>query len=83
MPNKTERAKVTEAASASQLNLLEQVNYEWSQLITAIDAELVRLGWTTEQAVEYLIAKYNKRSRRLLDDDEIISLWQDLKKQLS
>ncbi|PSF30606.1 hypothetical protein C7H19_23590 [Aphanothece hegewaldii CCALA 016] len=74
-----EQNKVREAASVSQLSLFEQVNYEWKQLITAIDAELERLGWTTTQAKEYIMSKYNKRSRQLLDDEEIIEFWQYLK----
>jgi putative DNA primase/helicase len=76
----SEREKIKEAASLNQLNLLEQVNYDWNELIAAINAEIKRLGWTTEQAKEYLIAKYNKRSRQLLDDEEIVELWQDLRK---
>ncbi|PSF29075.1 hypothetical protein C7H19_24470 [Aphanothece hegewaldii CCALA 016] len=79
----SEQEKVKEAANANQLNLFEQVDYNWHKAIAAIDAELERLGWTTQQAKDYVMAKYNKRSRQLLDDDEIVELWQDLKKQLS
>jgi P4 family phage/plasmid primase-like protien len=75
-----EQAQVREAASLSQLSLFEQVDYNWQKAIAAIDTELERLGWSVEQAKEYLIAKYNKRSRQLLDNEEIIEFWMDLKK---
>ncbi|PSF34923.1 DNA primase [Aphanothece hegewaldii CCALA 016] len=74
-----EQDQVREAANLSQLSLFEQVDYNWQKAIAAIDAELSRLGWTTAQAKEYLIAKYNKRSRQLLDNEEIIEFWQTLK----
>lgn len=48
--------------------------------IAAINTELERLGWSTEQAKEYVMSKYNKLSRQLLDESEIIELWQDLRK---
>jgi P4 family phage/plasmid primase-like protien len=75
-----EQEQVREAASVSQLSLFEQVDYNWQKAIAAIDSELERLGWSVEQAKEYLLAKYNKRSRQLLDNEEIIEFWQDLRK---
>jgi hypothetical protein len=74
-----EQAQIIEAANSSQLSLFEQVDYNWQKVIAAIDTELERLGWSVEQAKEYLLAKYNKRSRQLLDDEEIIEFWQYLR----
>ncbi len=53
--------------------------YEWSDLIRWTDAELSRIGWTTERAREYLILTFGKRSRQLLSDEEILEFWQALK----
>lgn len=75
-----EQDQVREAASLSQLTLFELVDHNWDKLIAAIDSEISRLGWTTKQAKKYLLAKYNKRSRQLLDNEEIIEFWQALKK---
>lgn len=39
--------------------------------IAKIGVEMQRLGWTTEQGRDYLIKTYGKRSRHLLDPEEL------------
>ncbi len=40
-------------------------------LMTKIDAEMQRLGWSIEQGREHLLKYYGKRSRLLLTEDEL------------
>lgn len=40
-------------------------------LMTKINAEMQRLGWTTEQGREHLFKYYGKRSRLLLTEEEL------------
>ncbi len=42
-----------------------------SDEIARIGVEMQRLGWTTEQGRDYLIKTYGKRSRHLLDPEEL------------
>ncbi len=77
----SEREKVREAAHTDQLNLLEPQVYKWNELIAAIDEELIRLGWSLDQAKEYVWSTYKVKARRFLDDQQIIEFWQYLKRQ--
>lgn len=43
----------------------------FDNLMGNIDAEMQRLGWTTEQGREHLMKYYGVRSRRLLTEDEL------------
>jgi hypothetical protein len=76
-----EREKVKEAASSAQLNLLELPSYEWDEVLKSIDLELIRLGWTVEEAQSYLKKTYGVKSRSQLTDEQILELWQTLKAQ--
>ncbi|GFE72052.1 phage/plasmid primase, P4 family [Chroococcus sp. FPU101] len=76
-----QQQKFNEAASTDQLNLLEQRAYDYNEMIAAIDDELIRLGWTTEQAKEYLFQTYGVKARIKLLDEQIIEFWQYLKRQ--
>ncbi|WP_375497067.1 hypothetical protein [uncultured Nostoc sp.] len=40
-------------------------------LVNKTDAEMQRLGWTTEQGREHLMKYYGVRSRLLLTEDEL------------
>ncbi|WP_442949740.1 hypothetical protein [Nostoc sp.] len=40
-------------------------------LMNQTDAEMQRLGWTTEQGREHLVKYYGKRSRLLLTEEEL------------
>ena len=58
--------------------LLRKEVIEYSQIIEQIDREMERLGWSKEKGRNYLISKYNKHSRQLLTDEEIIEFLTDL-----
>ncbi|MBL1199124.1 MAG: hypothetical protein FWK04_08560 [Nostoc sp. GBBB01] len=44
---------------------------EFEELIKKTDAQMARLGWTTEQGRELLVRFYGKRSRWLLTLDQL------------
>ena len=75
----SEQEQVKQAAATDQLNLLVPLQYEWKELLAAIDAELNRLGWTTAQGQQYLKERYGVKSRQLLTDEQIIEFWHFLK----
>ncbi|MBF2055930.1 MAG: hypothetical protein IGQ45_01655 [Cyanobacterium sp. T60_A2020_053] len=45
---------------------------DFTQVIDQTTIELKRLGWTQEQGKKYLLETYGKKSRHLLDDNELI-----------
>ncbi|MEH1817909.1 MAG: hypothetical protein V7L31_02230 [Nostoc sp.] len=49
-----------------------------SDVIAKTDIEIQRLGWTTEQGREHLIKVYDKRSRTLLTEVELLDFLQYL-----
>ncbi|MER3491410.1 MAG: hypothetical protein C4323_03170 [Mastigocladus sp. ERB_26_2] len=49
--------------------------------IAKIGVEMQRLGWTTEQGRDYLIQTYGKRSRHLLDSEELRDFLKYLESQ--
>ncbi len=68
-------------ASGSQVtvNLSEPIDF--SDVIARSNVELKRLGWTSEQGRNYLLATYGKRSRQLLSDEELLEFLQYLESQ--
>ena len=69
------------------LLLLENTNlfpYEakfyYDYIISLIDIERKRLGWTKEQERNYLKKNYRKRSRQLLSNKEILDYLNTLRK---
>jgi hypothetical protein len=52
---------------------------DYKDVVAAIDSEMKRLGWTKEQGRDYLSEKYNKRSRQLLTDEELLEFLSYLK----
>ena len=52
--------------------IIEEETLDFSDIIARSNAELKRLGWTTEQGREYLIQTYGKRSRQVLSDEELL-----------
>lgn len=52
---------------------------DYEDVIAAIDREMARLKWIKEQGRDYLIEKYNKRSRQLLTDEELLDFLSHLK----
>ena len=60
-------------------SLMTEPVLEWDDLIATTDSELERLGWSTEQAVDYLHATYGQRSRMLLNDDQMLDFIRSLR----
>ena len=44
-----------------------------------IDREVARLGWSTEQCKDYIQKEYNKRSRLVMTDTELLDLLKRLR----
>ena len=83
-----QKDKVREAAHSVQLDLFESQAdnssddpfvLDWDDLIVATDSELERLGWSTEQAVDYLKETYGHSSRQLLSDDQMLDFIRSLR----
>jgi uncharacterized protein YpbB len=53
------------------INLSEK-KLDFGAILTKTDEELKRLGWTGEQGKKYLIETYGKRSRQVLDDNQLL-----------
>lgn len=51
---------------------------DYSDVIAKTNLEMKRLGWTSEQGRDYLISTYGKRSRQLLEDEQLIEFLQYL-----
>ena len=44
-----------------------------------IDDEIIRLGWTKDECISYIQQRYNKRSRLVMSDEEMISMRDELR----
>ena len=44
----------------------------YGDVIETTNKELNRLGWTKEKGIQYLLDTYNKKSRQLLSDEELL-----------
>lgn len=53
---------------------------DFASVLASIDIEVLRLSWDTLQFQYFLDSTYNKRSRSLLTDDELIDLLARLKR---
>ena len=78
----SQKKQIELAANLTQKEIFESFDerseYHWHEIIQGIDLELVRLGWTPQQGQNYIKEKYGKHSRQLLEDHQLLSLWQDL-----
>ncbi|WP_013320258.1 hypothetical protein [Gloeothece verrucosa] len=45
---------------------------DFSDIMARSNAQLKRLGWTTEKGRDYLLKTYGKKSRHLLNDEELL-----------
>ncbi|ACK71818.1 conserved hypothetical protein [Gloeothece citriformis PCC 7424] len=45
---------------------------DFSEIVVRSNAQLKRLGWTTEMGKDYLLKTYGKKSRHLLNDQELL-----------
>jgi hypothetical protein len=57
----------------------EVKTYDWNQVIREMDAHIEQLGWTKEQARNYVKATYGKKSRLKLTDVELLEFLNHLK----
>jgi hypothetical protein len=57
--------------------IVKTKGFHW--LIQLISQEQMRLGWNHQQAREFLIDRYGKRSKQLLTDEEMLDLYDYLK----
>ncbi len=55
----------------------ESIDYK--KLIAEIDAEMSRLGWSSNKGVEYIQKHYGVKSRVQLNDVQLIEFWNHLK----
>ena len=69
----------TKKTTTKKRNKNEPINQ--SDDIAKIGVEMQRLGWTMEQGRDYLIKTYNKRSRHLLSEEELIKFLEYLESQ--
>ncbi len=86
--NDAQKDKVREAAHSVQLTLFDALAdnssnvpfvLDWDDLIAATESELSRLGWSTEQAVDYLKENYGHSSRQLLSDEQMLDFIRSLR----
>ena len=54
---------------------------EWDNVVSDIDAEMIRLGWDVERGEQYLVEQYEVRSRLRLSDEQILEFLGYLKSQ--
>ncbi|MBC6418939.1 MAG: hypothetical protein GDA44_09210 [Prochloron sp. SP5CPC1] len=50
----------------------EPTTLDFSEIMLQIDEKMKRLGWNKEQGKIYLLETYGKRSRHLLNDEELL-----------
>jgi formylglycine-generating enzyme required for sulfatase activity len=56
---------------------------DFTDIIARTNVELKRLGWTNQQARDYLLQTYGKRSRQLLSDAELLDFLHHLESEPS
>ena len=72
---------VSSATSVKSENKVTDNVVDWDDVISEIDAEMKRLGWTVEQGQQHLIQMYGVKSRVQLSDSQIWDFLDYLKSQ--
>ncbi len=83
-----EREQVKKIESTRQGNLFAQNEIQveevreldWAEVISGIDREMKRIGWSIDEGKNYLKSKYGVKSRRGLTNTQIIEFWNYLKR---
>ncbi len=83
-----EREQVKEIELTRQGNLFDQNStqgeevreLDWAEVISGIDREMKRIGWSIDEGKNYLKSKYGVKSRRGLTNGQIIDFWNYLKR---
>ncbi len=52
---------------------------EFLEFIALLDAEAKRIGWSRKHFKQYVLMKYNKKSRYFLTDEQLWELYETLK----
>ncbi|KOP25268.1 hypothetical protein AMR41_17855 [Hapalosiphon sp. MRB220] len=77
----TEEAVTAASPAPTTKKKKKSTPVDQSDDIAKIGVEMQRLGWTTEQGRDYLIQTYGKRSRHLLDTEELRDFLKYLESQ--
>ncbi len=61
-------------SSSNSLEITESTPtvLSYGDVIETTNKELKRLGWTKEKGIQYLLDTYNKKSRQLLSDEQLL-----------
>ena len=82
-PSPTKVVEVTNAKTSIQpetkTSEKKKVVIHWDDLMAGIEREIKRIGWTIKDAQEYILAKYQKHSRELMSDAQLLELFNYLK----
>ncbi len=65
--------------SPETIDISNKPVYDFTEIMARTDGEMKRLGWTKEDGVNYLLKTYGKKSRHLLNDEELIKFLEHLK----
>ena len=57
----------------------EVVELDYEDIEKSIDWEMQRVGWGLDKGREHLINTYGKKSRKLLNDEQLLGFWDYLK----
>ncbi len=63
----------------NEIQVEEVRELDWAEVISGIDREMKRIGWSIEEGKNYLKSKYRVKSRRGLTNGQIIEFWEYLK----
>ena len=80
---KTEPKDISSEPSSPENQSTESITtlIDFSDIIAKTNIEIKRLGWTNEQGRNYLLQTYGKRTRQLLNDQELLEFWRYLESQ--
>ncbi|MGB5592882.1 MAG: plasmid replication protein, CyRepA1 family, partial [Crocosphaera sp.] len=80
-----EKLSINESAVPVEKDLKKDIEVEetldYYEVIASIDMEMERLGWSKERGIGYILGKYGVTSRFNLDDVQLISFWNYLRKE--
>lgn len=65
--------------SPETIDISNKPVYDFTEIMARTDGEMKRLGWTKEDGINYLLKTYGKKSRHLLNDEELIKFLEHLK----
>ncbi len=73
VPSTPDYPKKEEVNSSTPVSATEEpTTLDFNEIIAQMNGEMKRLGWNKEQGKSYLLETYGKRSRHLLNDEELL-----------